>query len=316
MTGTQQNNGVVRAPLARARWWPAVTWILLATYLAYVVISSLTEWLPLSASAWLFTPVFNALVIIHALRRWSVGTLAVFYATVFAVSTAIENIGVLTGVPFGNYYYTEILGPQLGVVPIAIGFTYVPAAYISWMLAELVSGYAPTDRRVSARLTTAVIAAAAMVFWDLGLDPLNSTVNQSWIWVDGGAYFGVPVVNFFGWFITVLCFTVPLSFFLARRAQPESPQPARQFWLIPILTYVVMSLSRVLIAPIASPEKVVDARGVEWVISDVVQASALVTIFTMWALAAFALIRLPARHGASASSRETSSAAPPAATHG
>ena len=280
------------APLARAAWWPAVTWILLAAYLGYVVVSSLTSLLPLSASAWLFTPVINALVIVHALRRWSWVTLLVFYATVFAVSTLIENIGVLTGVPFGNYYYTDILGPQLGLVPIAIGFTYVPAAYICWIIAEIVSGHAPTNRRIGARLTTALIAAVAMVFWDLGLDPLNSTVGQSWIWLDGGAYFGVPVVNFFGWFLTVACFTVPLSFFLATRATATPGASSRQFWLIPIFTYVVMGLSRVLMAPFASNDIVTDSRGVEWVVSDVIGASALVTIFTMWALAAYALTRI------------------------
>lgn len=282
----------VAAPFANASWWPAVTWLLLAAYLGYVVVSSLTDWLPLSASAWLFTPVLNALVIVHALRRWSVGTLVVFYVAVFAISTAIENVGVLTGIPFGNYYYTEILGPQLGVVPIAIGFTYVPAAYISWILAEVVAGYAPADRRPVARITVALTAAVAMVFWDLGLDPLNSTVNQSWIWVDGGAYFGVPVVNFFGWFLTVVCFTLPLSFFLAKRAQSEASPMPRQFWLVPIFTYVVMGLSRVLIAPFALADTVVDGRGVEWVVSDIVQGSALVTIFTMFALAAFALTRV------------------------
>lgn len=290
-TATSLNARPFVAPLANARWWPAVTWILVAAYLGYVMTSSLTTLLPLSASAWLFTPVINALVIVHALRRWSWATLAIFYVTVFAISTLIENIGVLTGVPFGNYYYTEILGPQLGVVPIAIGFTYVPAAYICWVLAEIVSGYAPSDRRVSARITTAVIAAVAMVFWDLGLDPLNSTVGQSWIWTTGGAYFGVPVVNFIGWFITVLCFTVPLSFFLASRPSARETSVSSQFWLIPIATYVIMGLSRVLIAPLASTDIVTDARGVDWLVSDIVQGSALVTIFTMWMLAAFAFVR-------------------------
>jgi uncharacterized membrane protein len=280
------------APLANARWWSAVTWILLAAYLTYVVVSSLTDWLPLSASAWLFTPVINALVIVHALRRWSAGTLAIFYATVFAISTAIENIGVLTGIPFGHYHYTEILGPQLGLVPVAIGLTYVPAAYISWILAEVVAGYAPSDTRPIARITVALTAAVAMVFWDLGLDPLNSTVNQSWIWAEGGAYYGVPVLNFFGWFFTVVCFTLPLSFFLAKRARPETLLMPGQFWVVPIFTYIVMGLSRVLIAPFAPDEKVVDGRGVEWVVRDIVQGSALVTIFTMFTLAAFALTRV------------------------
>jgi uncharacterized membrane protein len=281
------------APLANASWWSAVTWSLLVIYLMYVAISSLTDWLPLSASAWLFTPVINALVIVHALRRWSVGTLVIFYVTVFVISTAIENIGVLTSYPFGEYFYTEILGPQLGLVPIAIGFTYVPAAYISWVVAEVVAGYAPTDRRVIARISTAVVASVAMVFWDLGLDPLNSTVNQSWIWINGGAYFGVPVLNFFGWFITVMCFTIPLSFFLSKRSSDTASSLTRDFWLIPILTYIVMGLSRVLIAPFAPETYVQDGRGVQWLVSDIVQGSALVTIFTMGALAAFALTRIP-----------------------
>jgi putative membrane protein len=267
--------------------------MLVAAYAAYVVISSLTTLLPLSASAWLFTPVFNALVIVHALRRWAWSTLIVFYVTVFAISTVIENIGVLTGVPFGSYHYTEILGPQLGVVPIAIGFTYVPAAYICWILAEIISGYAPGDRRVNARVTTAVIAAVAMVFWDLGLDPLNSTIGKSWIWTDGGAYYGVPVVNYIGWFVTVLCFTVPLSFFLSsRQRQSDQSAASTTYWLIPIFTYAVMGLSRVIIAPFASQEIIVDARGVEWVTSDIIQGSALVTVFTMWMLAAYALVRV------------------------
>jgi putative membrane protein len=280
------------APFANATWWPIVTWALLLIYLAYVVVSSLTDWLPLSASAWLFTPVINALVIVHALKRWSIGTLVIFYVTVFVISTAIENIGVLTGFPFGEYYYTEILGPQLGLVPIAIGFTYVPAAYISWVVAEVVAGSMQTDRKNFARITTAVVASVAMVFWDLGLDPLNSTVNKSWIWINGGAYYGVPILNFFGWFITVMCFTVPLSFFLAKRASGTANSLSRDFWLIPILTYIVMGLSRVLIAPFAAETYVQDGRGVQWLVSDIVQGSALVTIFTMGALAAFALTRV------------------------
>lgn len=285
-------SAVKMPPLATARWWGPACWALVLIYLGYVVVSSLTSWLPLSASAWLFTPVFNALVIVHALRRWSWKTLGIFYLSVFAISTAIENMGVLTGVPFGQYYYTDILGPQLGVVPIAIGFTYVPAAYICWILAELVSGFASDDRRVIARMTTAVICAVAMVFWDLGLDPLNSTVGQSWIWTSGGAYFGVPVVNFIGWFLTVLCFTVPLSFYLARANSRNQDKLPQTFWLVPILTYFVMGLYRVIIAPFASTDSVTDARGVEWLISDVVQGSAVVTIFTMWMLCAFALVRV------------------------
>jgi putative membrane protein len=42
-----------------------------------------------------------------------------------------------------------------------------------------------------------------MVAWDLSMDPVWSTVMHSWIWLQGGAYFGVPVSNFLGWYLTV-----------------------------------------------------------------------------------------------------------------
>jgi uncharacterized membrane protein len=42
-----------------------------------------------------------------------------------------------------------------------------------------------------------------MVSWDLTIDPMMSTINGNWVWHDGGSYFGVPVSNFLGWYLTV-----------------------------------------------------------------------------------------------------------------
>jgi hypothetical protein len=45
-----------------------------------------------------------------------------------------------------------------------------------------------------------------MVSWDLTIDPMMSTINGSWVWHNGGSYFGVPVSNFLGWYLTVYVF--------------------------------------------------------------------------------------------------------------
>ena len=50
------------------------------------------------------------------------------------------------------------------------------------------------------------IASFMMVAWDLGMDPTSSTIRHSWIWEQGGGYFGVPLTNYLGWFFTVYVF--------------------------------------------------------------------------------------------------------------
>lgn len=265
-----------------------VTWALIALYLGYVVTSSLTTVLPPSASGWLFVPLINLVVIAHGLRMWKPLQLLGFYVWVFAVSTIIENIGVHTGLPFGNYHYTEILGPPIGVVPIAIGFSYVPAAYFCWVIAVALTGRDRTNLTWATTITRPIIASVAMVLWDLSLDPLNSTIGKAWIWEDGGAYFGVPILNFVGWFITVIAFFVPFSIFLKFKTSgavmPNYKQP-EQFWIQAVLVYVIMGLSRVLMSFTATNEVVIDAGGTAWDTAAIIQSSGLITVFTMWFLA-------------------------------
>ena len=60
-------------------------------------------------------------------------------------------------------------------------------------------------------------AAALMVLWDLSLDPLRATVENRWIWISGGSYFGVPLGNFVGWFMVTWLRDAPLSRALRRK---------------------------------------------------------------------------------------------------
>ena len=59
---------------------------------------------------------------------------------------------------------------------------------------------------LSLTFATPAIASFIMVSWDLTIEPMMSTITGSWIWHYGGSYFGVPVSNFLGWYLTVYAF--------------------------------------------------------------------------------------------------------------
>ena len=148
-------------------------------------------------------------------------------------------MSVLTGFPFGHYYYTDILGPKLFLVPVLIGPAYLGTGYLAWTIARVISG--ATHSRLPGHLTFTVplLAAFMMVSWDLSFDPIYSTINHAWIWPDGGSYFGVPFSNFLGWLLTTFVFLQLFALYLKGRptVQASDEQPSRIQSLQAILFY-------------------------------------------------------------------------------
>ena len=129
-----------------------------------------------------------------------------FLVVCLGVSNAFENLSILTGFPFGWYHYSDALGPKLFLVPVLIGPAYFGMGYLSWTLARAILGDDNSRLAGLRSFATPMIASFIMVSWDLTIDPMASTINGSWIWRDGGSYFGVPVSNFLGWYLTVYVF--------------------------------------------------------------------------------------------------------------
>jgi len=125
-----------------------------------------------------------------AARGWA------FAAWGMLVGASAELLGTTTGVPFGPYSYSDFLGPKiLGHVPYAI-----PA---SWYSAGLLSfGFASAAGLV--RWRRVITAAAFMVLWDVALDPAMSAGFPVWLWHVDGPFYGMPLVNWLGWFATAL----------------------------------------------------------------------------------------------------------------
>jgi putative membrane protein len=231
-----------------------------------------------------------AFMLVHGAARYGWRGILVYFAICLVVSNALENLSILTGFPFGHYVYTEKLGPKLFLVPVIIGGAYAGAGYVSWMVAHvLLDRMGPSDRFAAWSLP--FVAAALMVAWDLCFDPGSSTVSRSWIWRDGGGYFGVPFQNFAGWYLTVVCFLAPFSWYQAKR--PIAEGKSRGFWAQAVVMYFLLGLQYPLLY-IGSREtgQVTDPAGQVWNLADIRMTAALIAIFTMIAFSLIAALRL------------------------
>jgi putative membrane protein len=123
-----------------------------------------------------------------------------FLGLTLLVSLLFESLGVATGWIYGGYHYTDRLGPHfLGLVPYVIPLTWFTMLYPSYVIAERAVPTLWGGRR--RWMAVAAVGAAAMLAWDLVLDPLMA-LRGHWVWEIPGAYFGIPLQNFAGWWLT------------------------------------------------------------------------------------------------------------------
>jgi putative membrane protein len=122
------------------------------------------------------------------------------------IGLACEIVGVHCGLPFGRYIYTPALAPSLLGVPLAIGCAWlILFAYVKQMLR--LSPIPPKWMPLA--------GAGWMVALDLMIDPLASGPLGYWVWETQGMYYGIPTINFMGWFLVSLAL-----FLLLRQSWP------------------------------------------------------------------------------------------------
>lgn len=170
----------------------------------------------------------------------------IFFALAAIISWGFEQVGVATGLIYGPYHYTAILGGRLGHVPFLIPLAWFMMIYPSYVLANLIAGDPPAGSRGTfARIAwLAFLSALIMTAWDVVMDPLMSGPTiQAWVWERGGAYFGVPAQNFVGWILTT--FTIYLAYRLFERWKPGRPAgPATpEITALPWIAYAAMMVS-------------------------------------------------------------------------
>src|SRR5437588_9979777 len=81
-----------------------------------------------------------AFALLHGAVRYQWSGIITFLVMCLVVSNVLENTSILTGFPFGHYYYTSGFGLKLFLVPLLIGPAYFGTGYLAWVLATVLVG--------------------------------------------------------------------------------------------------------------------------------------------------------------------------------
>lgn len=172
-------------------------YLLLAAWVLSMVLLPIAKWVwgdgVIRWSVLVNTLLQFSAVMALLVQSWGWRRATVVFAVVALTSWLAEAVGTATGFPFGRYDYTDLLQPQFAHVPLVIPLAWMMMLPSAWAVASMV-----TARR---DVFFVVVSAAAMTAWDLFLDP-QMVGWGFWVWQDGGAYFGIPLINYAGWLLT------------------------------------------------------------------------------------------------------------------
>jgi uncharacterized membrane protein len=270
-------------------WTSPLLWVLAAAsviaHMATIVLH-----LPQAVGGAMIASSLTLFGLLHGASTYGWRGILFFLVVCLGVSNAFENLSIMVGFPFGWYHYSDAMGPKLFLVPLLIGPAYFGVGYLSWTLARAILG--DEDTRLAGLLSfaTPAIESFIMVSWDLTIDPRMSTITGNWVWHNGGSYFGVPLSNFLGWYLTVYVFFQCFALYARRQFATYTKVP--RYWAMPLFAY-----TSIIIAPILSllvgtePTSIVtDPVGHLWQAQDIRSVAALVSLFTalpFWLLAVF-----------------------------
>jgi putative membrane protein len=228
--------------------------------------------------------------LIHGAKRYGWKGILVLAVITLIISGIMENLSILTGFPFGHYYYTDGLGPKVFLVPLLIAPSYVSFGYLAWVLSTVLVGEVRRRSPVFIAVAVSIVASFIMVAWDLSLDPIASTIRQDWIWTQGGGYFGVPISNFIGWSFTVYIFLQLFALYVRQRGSDDLSRTVPiTHYLQAILVYMWTSVGFLRSFLFRVNTQVTDAAGKVWQTSDIYETSAILAIYTMIFISILAL---------------------------
>ena len=85
-----------------------------------------------------------------------------------------------------------------------------------------------------------------MVAWDLANDPVWANINRLWVWQHSGAYLGVPVTNFLGWYLVVYLIYQSFAIYLRGHTPVANPLPSG-YWHWAVIFYALSAAGTLLL---------------------------------------------------------------------
>ncbi len=220
----------------------------------------------------------------HGARRYGWGGSIAFCVITLVIANIYENLSITTGFPFGFYTHGPSLGPRLFNVPLMIGPIYSGAGYLAWIIANMILG---EPSRIGDRFWTLampIVAAFIVVGFDICIDPIGATIAHRWHYAEHGAYFGVPLSNYLGWYLTTWTFFQVFAVYLAISQIPVRPV-GLGFWYEVSAYWALLGLQFPLLLLVIPLMVVQDSAGWSWQSTDIIQSSTIMCIYTMLAAA-------------------------------
>ena len=255
---------------AAKRRVPTSVWLMLlvaVTIVFYAGVETGGFNLPLERLPWLvLVPSFALFSFAHSVVMLGWPRAMALLALCLTIAFTAEYVGQSTGVIFGPYYYTGLLGPKLvGRIPIIIPFAWYMMFYPSYVVTNILADGSPVsvDTGVARIVWLSALGAIVMTAWDLTMDPVMSfhhcetpelecivgpleqheVGHPAWVWERPGPHFGVPLLNYRGWLLT--SFVVFLAFRIFETRMPRRPlegSDSRVMAFLPVGAYGSMAV--------------------------------------------------------------------------
>lgn len=180
--------------------------------------------------------------------KWQVGgaRAVVFFLLAALIGFGSEVWGLRSGTVFGAYYiYNSSSVAQIWGVPYLIPVYWAIFIYTAYSMTNgfwLWLGYQKPSKsgsRLYSLIPAIVFDGLLTVALDLVMDPIK-VHEGAWTWLDNGAYFGIPVGNFVGWFAVTI--TVTGLFRLYEYLRPAKPVSDTYLLLIPVAGYGLLGV--------------------------------------------------------------------------
>jgi len=170
------------------------------------------------AVTWAIVVLGSALSVAHAVLSRGARTGVGLLLLVGATAVAFEAVGLATSVPYGEYAYSDALGPTLLGVPFLVPLAWLMMAWPSWLLAELLARQ---------RIVRIAVAAGIFAAWDVVLDPQMVQAGY-WTWAHPQPGLPgidtVPLTNLAGWLLAGAVLMTLLDVLVARTAVGDAPR--------------------------------------------------------------------------------------------
>ncbi|GCC53014.1 carotenoid biosynthesis protein [Chryseotalea sanaruensis] len=131
--------------------------------------------------------------------------IAVFMGVIL-IGFSAEIVGVNTGIIFGNYTYSSVLGLSLFGVPFIIGINWAMVVLGAYTLSQLIVSSKFWPYHLNKSIVSITLAAGLATLFDYLLEPVAMHLNF-WQW-EGNS---IPLLNYISWFVVSFIAIVVLN---------------------------------------------------------------------------------------------------------